>query len=75
MAYVVALGVAALAGAFGLRRLWRAPWLRRALLATDQSTSQLRVRGAFVILLAFAQCWRKCSAWMPCSGPSSGAWC
>lgn len=53
VAYVVALGVAALLGALGLRRLWRAPWLRRALLATDQSTAQLRVRGAFVILLAF----------------------
>jgi Kef-type K+ transport system membrane component KefB len=52
-AYVVALGVAAVIGAVGLRRLWRSPWLRRELLATDQSTSQLRVRGAFVILLAF----------------------
>jgi Kef-type K+ transport system membrane component KefB len=54
VAYVLALGGAALLGAFALRRLWRAPWLRQALLATDQSTSQLRVRGAFVILLAFA---------------------
>jgi len=53
VAYVAALGAAAIAGAIGLRRLWRAPWLRRALLATDQSTSQLRVRGAFVVLLLF----------------------
>jgi Kef-type K+ transport system membrane component KefB len=36
VACVVALGVAALLGALGLRRLWRAPWLRRALLATDR---------------------------------------
>jgi Kef-type K+ transport system membrane component KefB len=41
-------------GAVVLRRMWRSPWLRKNLLATDQSTSQLRVRGAFVILLAFA---------------------
>ena len=54
VAYVLVLGAAAVAGALGLRRLWRSRWLRRALLATDQSTSQLRVRGAFVILLTFA---------------------
>jgi Kef-type K+ transport system membrane component KefB len=54
VAYVAALGLVALAGAVGLRRLWRSRWLRAALLETDQSTSQLRVRGAFVILLAFA---------------------
>jgi Kef-type K+ transport system membrane component KefB len=54
VAYVVALGAAALAGAVAVRRLWQSAWLRRALLATDQSTSQLRVRGGFVVLLAFA---------------------
>lgn len=54
IAYVVALGVAALAGAFLLRRLWRSGYLRRAFLDTDQSTSQLRVRGAFVVLLIFS---------------------
>jgi Kef-type K+ transport system membrane component KefB len=54
VAYVFALGAAALVGAVALRRLWRSAWLRRALLATDQSTSQLRVRGGFVVLLAFA---------------------
>ena len=54
VAYVAALGAAASIGAVVLRRMWRSPWLRRNLLATDQSTSQLRVRGAFVILLAFA---------------------
>jgi Kef-type K+ transport system membrane component KefB len=54
VAYVAALGAAAVIGAIALRRMWRSAWLRRALLATDQSTSQLRVRGGFVILLAFA---------------------
>ncbi len=54
VAYVAALGAAAVIGAIALRRMWRSAWLRRALLATDQSTSQLRIRGAFVILLAFA---------------------
>lgn len=54
VAYVVALGAAAIGGAVGLRRLWRSPYLRRAFLATDQSTSQLRVRGGFVVLLGFS---------------------
>jgi Kef-type K+ transport system membrane component KefB len=54
VAYVFALGGAAIAGALLLRWLWRSQWLRRQLLATDQSTAQLRVRGAFVVLLAFA---------------------
>lgn len=51
---MLGLGAAAIAGAIGLRRVWRSPWLRRAFLATDQSTSQLRVRGGFVVLLAFS---------------------
>jgi Kef-type K+ transport system membrane component KefB len=54
VAYVAALGGAALVGAIALRRAWRSPWLRRNLLETDQTTSQLRVRGAFVVLLTFA---------------------
>ncbi len=54
VAYVVALGVISVAGAIGLRRLWQSAWMRRTLLATDQSTSQLRVRGGFVVLLTFA---------------------
>jgi Kef-type K+ transport system membrane component KefB len=53
VAYVLALGAAAAIGALGLRWMWRSPWLRRALLDTDQSTSQLRVRGGFVVLLVF----------------------
>ena len=52
--YVIALGVAGLVGAVLLRRFWQAPWMSRVLLASDDSTSQLRVRGAFVILLLFA---------------------
>lgn len=51
--YVAALGVAGVAGAFGIRRFWQSRWMRRVLLASDDSTSQLRVRGAFVILLVF----------------------
>ncbi len=54
VAYVVALGLVSVAGAIGLRRLWQSAWMRRTLLATDLSTSQLRVRGGFVVLLAFA---------------------
>jgi Kef-type K+ transport system membrane component KefB len=54
VAYVFALGGAAVIGAVALRRLWRSPWLRRNLIATDTSSSQLRVRGGFVILLGFA---------------------
>lgn len=54
VAYVFALGAISVAGGIGLRRLWRTGWMRRTLLETDQSTSQLRVRGGFVLLLAFA---------------------
>ena len=54
VAYVVALGLISVAGGIGLRRLWQSAWMRRTLLATDQSTSQLRVRGGFVVLLSFA---------------------
>ena len=54
VAYVAGLGAAAVVGAVGLRRLWQSGWVSRELLATDRSTSQLRVRGGFVILLAFS---------------------
>jgi Kef-type K+ transport system membrane component KefB len=54
VAYVFALGAISLAAGIGLRRLWQSGWMRRMLLETDQSTSQLRVRGGFVVLLAFA---------------------
>ena len=46
VAYVAALGIAAVLGAIVMRRMWQARWIRRAMLDTDQSTSQLRVRGA-----------------------------
>jgi len=52
--YVVALGAAAVIGAVVIRWFWQSPWMRRVLLGSDDSTSQLRVRGAFVILLIFA---------------------
>jgi Kef-type K+ transport system membrane component KefB len=52
--YVAALGVSAFLGAFLIRRFWQSPWMRRVLLSSDDSTSQLRVRGGFVVLLLFA---------------------
>jgi Kef-type K+ transport system membrane component KefB len=54
VAYVIALGVISVVAGFCLRRLWQSGWMRHLLLETDQSTSQLRVRGGFVLLLAFA---------------------
>jgi Kef-type K+ transport system membrane component KefB len=53
VAYVLALGAAAVIGTFALKRLWRTGWVSRALRASDESTSQLRVRGAFLVLLIF----------------------
>ncbi|MGN6793235.1 MAG: cation:proton antiporter [Streptosporangiaceae bacterium] len=52
--YVLVMGIASLALALVLKRLWRTAWLRRVFLSSDETTSQLRVRGAFVILLLFA---------------------
>jgi Kef-type K+ transport system membrane component KefB len=51
--YVVALGVAAVVGAVVIRWFWQSPWMKRVLLRSDDSTSQLRVRGGFLILLVF----------------------
>lgn len=51
--YVLAMAVSAVVIGIVLRRMWRTAWLRKVLLATDESTSQLRVRGAFVTLLVF----------------------
>jgi Kef-type K+ transport system membrane component KefB len=51
--YVAAMAVSAIVAAFVLRWLWQSAWLGKVLLATDDSTSQLRVRGAFVMLLLF----------------------
>ncbi len=52
--YVLALGLAAVVGAVVIRWFWQTPWMRRVLLGSDDSTSQLRVRGGFVILLIFS---------------------
>ncbi len=52
--YVLLLGLAALAVGIGLYALWRSGRVSRVLLALDDTASQLRVRGAFVILLIFA---------------------
>jgi Kef-type K+ transport system membrane component KefB len=51
--YVVAMGASAVVVAFVLTRLWRSGWLGRILLVSDGTTSQLRVRGAFVMLMIF----------------------
>lgn len=52
--YVVIMGVAALLVGVGLYTLWRTGRLSRVLNTLDDTTSQLRVRGAIAILLIFA---------------------
>ncbi len=52
--YVVIMGAAAAAAGLGLYALWRTGRMRRVLGELDDSASQLRVRGAFVVLLIFA---------------------
>ena len=51
--YVLAMGVAALVVALLLRMLWRTRWMAQTFADSDNDTSQLRVRGAFVTLLVF----------------------
>ncbi len=51
--YVLAMGAAALVLALVLKRLWRTPLMTRVFADSDDDTSQLRVRGAFVTLLLF----------------------
>ena len=51
--YMLAMGAAALVLALALKRLWRTPLLARIFADSDEDTSQLRVRGAFVTLLLF----------------------
>ena len=53
--YVAILGVAAAATGFGLYGLWRTGRMGRILTSLDDTASQLRVRGAFVVLLIFAR--------------------
>jgi Kef-type K+ transport system membrane component KefB len=52
--YVVIMGVAAVITGLGLYVLWRSGRMARVLRSLDDTASQLRVRGAFVILLIFA---------------------
>jgi Kef-type K+ transport system membrane component KefB len=52
--YVAIMGVAALLTGVGLYALWRSGTMASVLKALDDTTSQLRVRGAFVVLLIFA---------------------
>jgi Kef-type K+ transport system membrane component KefB len=52
--YVAILGVAAAATGIGLYGLWRTGRMGRILASLDDTASQLRVRGAFVVLLIFA---------------------
>ena len=52
--YVIGLGVSGLLVILFIRWLWGTRWFTRALDRLDETTSQLRVRAAFVLLLAFA---------------------
>jgi Kef-type K+ transport system membrane component KefB len=52
--YVGIMGVAAVLTGVGLFALWRTGRMGRVLARLDDTASQLRVRGAFVILLIFA---------------------
>jgi Kef-type K+ transport system membrane component KefB len=52
--YVAIMGAAAAATGFGLYGLWRTGRMGRILASLDDTASQLRVRGAFLVLLIFA---------------------
>jgi Kef-type K+ transport system membrane component KefB len=52
--YVAIMGLAAAATGFGLYGLWRTGRMGRVLASLDDTASQLRVRGAFLVLLIFA---------------------
>ncbi len=54
IAYVVALGVAAVVVGIGILGLWRSGWMGRVFTTLDDTASQLRVRAALVLLLIFA---------------------
>jgi len=51
--YVLAMAVAAVVIGIALRKLWRTRWMAETFADSDDDTSQLRVRGAFVTLLIF----------------------
>lgn len=52
--YVLAMGGCAVLLGLALKLLWRTAWMSRVFADSDESTSQLRVRAAFVVLLAFS---------------------
>jgi Kef-type K+ transport system membrane component KefB len=51
--YVAAMGVAAVVLGVLLKALWRTRWMTQTFADSDEDTTQLRVRGAFVVLLIF----------------------
>ncbi len=51
--YVAAMGVAAVVLGLLLKALWRTQWMAATFADSDEDTTQLRVRGAFVVLLIF----------------------
>ncbi len=51
--YVLAMGAAAVLLGVALKALWRTRWMSRTFADSDEDTTQLRVRGAFVVLLVF----------------------
>lgn len=52
--YVGVMAGLALVVGFGVRRAWRSHWFAASMGRLDETTSQLRVRAAFAILLIFA---------------------
>jgi Kef-type K+ transport system membrane component KefB len=52
--YVVGLAVSGMVAVVLIRLWWGSRWFREALERLDDTTSQLRVRSAFVLLLVFA---------------------
>lgn len=52
--YVIGLGVSAAVAVVVVRWWWSSAWFRNSLDRLDETTSQLRVRAAFVLLLIFA---------------------
>jgi len=52
--YLVGLGASAIVMIVVIRWAWRLRWFKAALARMDDTTSQLRVRAAFVLLLLFA---------------------
>jgi Kef-type K+ transport system membrane component KefB len=51
--YVLAMAVSAVVLGVLLKALWRTRWMTQTFADSDNDTTQLRVRGAFVVLLVF----------------------